>query len=359
MYAVLAANLAIGCLYNNVKNINIAWVLTDVLVLGALLGKDMFYVGAETNIIMNGILGINIAAFLLRLLMVNTVSLLQNAEASAEKTKDLLDQVQQKMSESTAMSERQQDIMHKVAGIASNLDGSTSSMLDISGRLTSASEEQASTVADICASVERFAGESERCLDEAGLAAAAASESAEKLKESNRNMQQMVEVMENISESSNKISSIIKTIEDISFQTNILALNAAVEAARAGEAGKGFAVVADEVRSLANKSAEAAKNTNVLINDSITAVSNGTEFARTAAEHMESIIECSARSEHHARRIEELTQSQRNSVNDIRARITAVSDVISQNTETASESAEIAHSVNVEIEKMNVIVSGK
>ncbi len=53
MYAVLAANLAIGCLYNNVKNINIAWVLTDVLVLGALLGKDMFYVGAETNIIMS------------------------------------------------------------------------------------------------------------------------------------------------------------------------------------------------------------------------------------------------------------------------------------------------------------------
>ena len=172
-------------------------------------------------------------------------------------------------------------------------------------------------------------------------------------------MQQMVKTMEEISESSNKISSIIKTIEDISFQTNILALNAAVEAARAGAAGKGFAVVADEVRNLANKSAEAAKNTTTLINEAISAVSNGTEFARTAAEHMESIIESSQRSESHARKIAELTESQRNSVDDIKARIAAVSDVITQNTETASENTEIARSVNVEIEKMNVLVANR
>ncbi len=359
MAALLAANFAIGSIYNSVINIDITWVLTNVLLVAGLFVKDKVYRGAPSNVIINGVAGINVAAFMLRLLIKNTVSLIGKAEQAADETKELLGQVKQKMDESNALGERQADIMHQVSAIASSLGGSASSMLDISSRLTAASEEQASTVADILSNVESFAEESERCLNEAESAAEAAGESASKLNESNRNMKQMVKTMEEISESSNKISSIIKTIEDISFQTNILALNAAVEAARAGTAGKGFAVVADEVRNLANKSAEAAKNTTTLINESISAVSNGTEFARTAAEHMESIIESSQRSESHARKIAELTEAQRNSVDDIKTRIAAVSDVITQNTETASENTEIARSVNAEIEKMNVLVADR
>ena len=103
-------------------------------------------------------------------------------------------------------------------------------------------------------------------------------------------MQAMSSAMNDIKSSSDDIAKIIKTIDEIAFQTNILALNAAVEAARAGEAGAGFAVVADEVRNLAQRCAQAAKETASKIEDSVQKSTNGVEISAKVAISLQEIV---------------------------------------------------------------------
>src|SRR6202007_866604 len=115
--------------------------------------------------------------------------------------------------------------------------------------------------------------------------------SQQKFSEMNRRMEELVVAMGEINSSSGKISKIIKVIDEIAFQTNILALNAAVEAARAGEAGMGFAVVADEVRTLAQRSAQAAKDTASLIEESILRSGEGSKKLSEVAASIQAITE--------------------------------------------------------------------
>ncbi len=150
--------------------------------------------------------------------------------------------------------------------------------------LAQGATEQASAVQELSATLSDISNKIKNTAENAQHANSLTISAGNEVKNGNEQMKQMVKAMDEISFTSNEIGRIIKTIDDIAFQTNILALNAAVEAARAGSAGKGFAVVADEVRNLASKSAEAAKNTAVLIENSIEAVENGTKIVNNTAE---------------------------------------------------------------------------
>ncbi len=150
----------------------------------------------------------------------------------------------------------------QVASAASQVSSSSQS-------LAQGSSEQAASLEETSASTEEISSMAARNSQNSVDAASLVTQSAQKFVQANETLDQMIVAMGEIDTQSGKIAKIIKVIDEIAFQTNILALNAAVEAARAGEAGMGFAVVADEVRNLAHRSAQAAKDTASLIEESI------------------------------------------------------------------------------------------
>ncbi|MBP0965582.1 MAG: cache domain-containing protein [Oscillospiraceae bacterium] len=159
-------------------------------------------------------------------------------------------------------------------------------------------------------------------------------------------MNQMVESMKRIADKSAEIENVIKTIDDIAFQTNILALNAAVEAARAGAAGKGFAVVADEVRNLASKCAEAVKDTSVLIEAAVAAVSDGEKIAGKNAEALDSVIGTFGKTTAMIAEIATSAEEQALAIDQITSGIGDISEVVQQNSATAEEIAASCEQLN-------------
>jgi methyl-accepting chemotaxis protein len=157
--------------------------------------------------------------------------------------------------------------------------------------LSQGATEQAASLEETSASMEEMGAMTRKNAENAQAAAALMADVNARVEASNQSLRDMVAAMGSIQDSSLQVARIIKTIDEIAFQTNILALNAAVEAARAGEAGMGFAVVADEVRSLAQRSAQAARDTATLIETSIGKAQHGNERVEKLASSIGGIVD--------------------------------------------------------------------
>jgi methyl-accepting chemotaxis protein len=184
-----------------------------------------------------------------------------------------------------------ESVIREVKAGTNQIDAGAGQISAASQSLAEGASQQAASLEEISASIEEMSSMTQQNAENARQANAMSETSKSSADKGQAEMQQMTTAMNEIKQSSAEIAKIIKVIDEIAFQTNLLALNAAVEAARAGEAGKGFAVVAEEVRSLAQRSAEAAKNTSSMIEQSTKRADNGVEIAGRVGQALDEIAD--------------------------------------------------------------------
>lgn len=251
-------------------------------------------------------------------------------------------------------------------GTASEQMHTTSSQLSDAARsLADGASEQAASLEETSASLKLIASNTQRSSDGAQTAKQLTSEARVSADQSAVYMQELSAAMDGIRESSDGVFRIIKIIDEIAFQTNLLALNAAVEAARAGDAGMGFAVVADEVRALAQRSANAAKETTEKIEGSIRKSTEAMQTHGKVESSLSDILDRVRKVDQLVAEIASSTSEQSRAVAEINLAVIQMDKLTQSNAANAEESASIcnelssqAGNLNESIENLNRVVGG-
>jgi methyl-accepting chemotaxis protein/methyl-accepting chemotaxis protein-1 (serine sensor receptor) len=238
---------------------------------------------------------------------------------------------------------------HQLSGVAGQVSSASQS-------LAQGASQQAASLEETSASSQEMASMTRKNTENTRAATDLVSDVDHKVQKANDSLNQMVTSMSEINASSNKISKILKVIDEIAFQTNILALNAAVEAARAGEAGMGFAVVADEVRNLAQKCAQAAKDTAVLIDESIAKTNEGAATLDQVATAIHDVTDNERKVKVLVEEVNLSSQEQARGIEQISQAFVQIEQVTQKTAASAEESTVASQELNKQSEAMAEVV---
>ncbi|MDB5850102.1 MAG: hypothetical protein JWP29_3854 [Rhodoferax sp.] len=259
-----------------------------------------------------------------------------------------------------AMRGMRDNLVRIVAGVRSNADGVSTASTEIAQGnhdLSGRTEQQASALQQTAASMEQLSTTVSQNADNARQANQLAMSASTVATQGGAVVAEVVETMKGINDSSRRISDIIGVIDGIAFQTNILALNAAVEAARAGEQGRGFAVVASEVRSLAQRSADAAKEIKTLISASVARVEQGSALVDKAGVTMTEVVQSIRRVTDIMGEISAASSEQSQGVKQVGEAVTQMDQATQQNAALVEQSAAAASSLSTQATELVRAVS--
>jgi hypothetical protein len=248
------------------------------------------------------------------------------------------------------------DSFARVLQLSNNVATASSQIASTAQTLASGASEQAAALQETSASCEQINAMTSKNSEASSSAAQLMTSSQDKTAAAKHSVDDMMVAIEKINSQSAKISKIIKVIDEIAFQTNILALNAAVEAARAGEAGLGFAVVAEEVRNLAQRSAQAAKDTADLIEASIASATDGRAKVDHVAASVRDIIQDSSSVKTLVDSVNAGSQEQSRGIQQITKALTQMEQVTQQTAASAEETAASVAQLNSESKLLEEII---
>ncbi len=247
-------------------------------------------------------------------------------------------------------------LVEEVKAGAKEIDAGGVQIASSSQSLAQGASEQASSLQQISASLEEISGQTQQSAENARQASTLADDNKKAADRGQHEMAEMSKAVSEIKQSSGEISKIIRVIDEIAFQTNLLALNAAVEAARAGEAGKGFAVVAEEVRNLAHRSAEAAKSTSVMIEDSVKRSERGVQIAVRVGGALEEIASCTGKVSALLAEIASASNEQSVGISQINQGVSQLDQVTQQNAGNSQELASSAEEMSSQVAQLSGLV---
>ncbi len=247
-----------------------------------------------------------------------------------------------------------------VAGLTEGAEQVTSASQEVSRAsqlLAEGSSTQASSLEETSASMEEMASMTRQNADHAQQTNQLMNEASTQLQSANESVTALKKAIDSIDKASDETVKIIKTIDEIAFQTNLLALNAAVEAARAGEAGAGFAVVADEVRNLAMRAAEAAKNTQELIEGNVTNIKQGASLMIDTEQAFAKVAEIAQKAGGLVAEVAAASSEQAQGIDQVNAAMTNMDRVTQQNAASAEESAAASEQLSAQALTMQGIIT--